>query len=77
MVTRINENISSPSTRAKVLLVANYYLYNMGGNISTVAKAAFGIDIDAVMAKVNTQLITVRLASIQELSKGIRSISRF
>ena len=59
VVSRINENISSLSVRTKALDIANYYLYNEGGNISTVAKVALGVDIDGTMAKVSSQLIKV------------------
>ena len=70
-MTQINTRITSEAGRTTALALANYYLHDVGGNISTVAQVALGINIDATVAKIDSssaQLIKVVRIILEESS---------
>ena len=75
VVTRIDSRIHSPAGRTKALALANYYLYNEGGNFSAVAQVALGFNIDATVAKINST--RAQLQTVYPLSLKSRRWNKF
>lgn len=54
ITTRVHHAVKSPTQQVQADALVNYYLYDSGGNITSLINSTLGLDLDSTLANINS-----------------------